>query len=565
MSDESPDPPRPRPRFSEAVREDRDTEPSPSARLDGIARTRGVTPTEKRLIRRPDPEEADQLKAYRLLADVSRKLSSILDQDALLDAILDAVIPLARAERGIILMLQDGEMSSVRGRDRRGEVLNDDAVRVSKTLAQQCLEENRIRHFSDLNNAPELREVKSIRALDILSAICIPLHDKGRPFGVLYLDSHLPTLPLRSQSELLEAFAAQASVSLSNARLLEQLEESKSILVRENEDLRAEVRGRRGFENLVGESPAMQRVFERIRLVKDLDVPVLVLGESGTGKELVARAIQSEGARSEEPFVPINCGAVPSELLESELFGHEKGAFTGATRAHPGMVEQANGGTLFLDEVGDMPLPFQLKLLRFLESGEFRRVGDAEQRHADVRVISATNRALGEMLGGTFREDLFYRLDGVRIELPPLRERREDIPLLVSYYLEKIQERHPREIRGITERAQRFLNSYPWPGNVRQLVHALRGACALVPDGRALDESHLTSHLADLNGQPTNGKSILSDSRNLQEIVAEAERTGIERALQDHDWNITRAAKDLGISRQHLHNRIRVHDLERPK
>lgn len=559
---------RPQPRFAHAI--DDESFSASESQIDRLSRIQsGASSDERKELRRAQAEETREAAAqdaYRRLVDVSRKISSILDLDALLDAILDAVIPLAEAERGIILLKKQNALTIVRSRSDRGQSLSDEGSRVSETLAKQCLEENRILHFDNLNAAPGLSEIRSIRALEIHSAICIPLHDRGTAFGVLYLDSHRLTRSMRAQTELLEAFAAQASVSLSNARLIEQLREAKTLLTRENADLRAEVSGHRGFASFVGNSSAMEVVYERIRLFKDLDVPVLVLGESGTGKELVARAVHSEGRRSAGPFVAVNCAAIPADLLESELFGHERGAFTGATRPHPGMVEQAEGGTLFLDEVGDMPMDFQVKMLRFLESGEYRRVGDVEHRRADVRIVSATNRPLMKMMGDTIREDFVYRLRGVSIELPPLRSRREDIPLLVEHYLGKIQESHPRRIRGITQRGQRFLTAYDWPGNIRQLIHTLQGAAALVPDGEFLDETHIASHLSDIgNGHAGSAVEPELAGRSLQEVVSDAERAGIVRALHEHDWNITRAARSLGISRQHLHNRVRVHGLERPK
>jgi transcriptional regulator with GAF, ATPase, and Fis domain len=533
---------------------------------------KGVSQEEREMIARRDvlarpepPPTTDEVRRLRRLLDLSRRLSSILDHNALLDAILDEVIPLANAERGLILLRENGELQPVRGRTGSGESLPADARLVSQTLAQTCMEENRILRYDNLSDIPELRESKSIRLLDLYSAVCLPLREKGLPFGVLYLDSSLPTLSTQSGSELLEAFAAQAAVCLTNAKLMGEFEETKVLLTRENQDLRAEVQGGWSFSNIIGRSPQIQRVFERVRLIKDLDISVLLLGESGTGKEMFARALHREGRRANQPFVAINCAAVPAELFESELFGHLKGSFTGATEDRPGLIEQADGGTLFLDEVGDMPLPFQVRLLRFLQSGEFRRVGERTDRHADVRIISATNQDLKALIEERkFREDLYYRLEGVRVEIPPLRDRRDDIPLLVDHYFEATRKKHPRVLTGITERAYRLLVSHPWPGNVRQLVHAVQGACALVPEGKPLDEVQLRAHLQGPTGDATAGPPEEMNELTLHDAVSRAERDCLEATLRRHSWNITRAARDLQISRQHLHNRIRVHGLVRP-
>jgi DNA-binding NtrC family response regulator len=356
---------------------------------------------------------------------------------------------------------------------------------------------------------------------------------------------------------LLEAFASHAAVSLLNARLMRRSEESRLLLTRENEDLRAEARSSSRLGQIVGGSAAMQAVFDRIRLLKDTRVPVLLLGESGTGKDLVARALHYEGIHRDGPFVPVNCAGLPGDLLDSLMFGHRKGAFTGATHDEPGLVEQADGGTLFLDEIGDMPMPLQVKLLRFLEAGEFRRVGEVELRRAQTRVLSATNHDLAQLVRDkSFREDLYFRLAGVCVEIPPLRERRQDIPLLVDFFFEQSRERLPRRVAGISDGARAFFMSHPWPGNVRQLRNTIEGACALVPEGSFLEESHLRM----LFPQGASGEDASGHRR-----PPRTEREVLEAILDRHDWNVTRAAEELGFSRQHLHNRMRLHELKRPE
>ena len=498
-----------------------------------------------------------------------RRLSSILDHESLLDAILDAVIPLTGAQRALVLLQQGTQLEVARGRDVSRESLPSDAGQISLTLARRCMAQNELLEFDELSTRPDLREIKSIQLNQLFSAVCVPLRKQNQPFGVLYLDSSLPTMtPTPGDREMLEAFAAQASVCLVNADLIRELENSKVVLTRENQELIAKVQGNWRFASLIGRSEEMQKLFERLRLVKDLDLSVVLIGESGTGKELVAQALHSEGARAKQSFVPVNCGAIPANLFESEFFGHVRGAFTGANVDRPGLVEQADHGTLFLDEIGDMPIEFQPKLLRFLESGEYRRVGETRVRKSNVRVISATHRDLRKMADeGTFRADLFYRLDGVHVDLPSLRERRVDIPILIEHFFKLAVERFQRAVNGMTNRALQSLLAYPWPGNVRQLRHAIEGACALVRDGESLDVSHLQLHLPDLTVTRMVTPQLAEPSLPiaLQDAMTTAERQTLTAALDRHDWNITRSAKELGISRQHLHNRIRHHGLERPK
>lgn len=534
-----------------------------------LARGSGVTPMERKLLLNAEPEGGAELAALRReveglrrLLEVSRDLSSILDHDALLGAILDSAILLTGAERGLLLLADGGRLNVILGRGRQQDSLDRESSRISETLARQCLEQNRVIPHDNIAGLPELREVRSIRALDLYSAVCVPLRERGGAMGVLYLDSSLPGLRTSAQEiALLEAFASHASISLVNCRLLRTTEESRLLLARENRDLRDEARERARFANILGQSPPMLSLFEKIRLLKDTAIPVLLLGESGTGKELVARALHYEGLRREGPFVPVNCAGLPADLLDSLMFGHRRGAFTGAIQDVPGLVEQAENGTLFLDEIGDMPPSLQVKLLRFLENGEFRRVGENEVRRSVSRVISATNRDLMAMVKDrSFREDLYFRLAGIRLEIPPLRNRRDDIPMLIEHFLEEARRIVPRNVAGISDSARAFLLRHPLPGNVRQLRHAIEGACALVPDGAMVDEAHVRMHFPEADGEEDVGPA----GGSLHESMSRVEREVLEAALARNSWNVTRTAGDLGISRQHLHNRIRLFGLKKP-
>lgn len=325
--------------------------------------------------------------------------------------------------------------------------------------------------------------------------------------------------------------------------------------------LQEQTRQRDAFERLVGRSAPMQEVFRRLRLAAQSDVSVFISGESGTGKELAASAIHSVSERSEQPFIAVNCSAIPETLLESELFGHVKGAFTGAGRDKVGLFEQANGGTLFLDEIGDVSPLLQLKLLRVLQEREIRRVGDDEPTHVDVRLLTATNRNLKDLIrDGEFREDFYYRIHVFEVHLPALRERREDIPLLVDQFMMELSKQHGREVRGLARDALQRMMDYDWPGNVRELRNAIEHAFVTV--------SGDTITLFDLPGEirspnPTPGHDSTPATTTTPQPLAELtprqqdDRKRIVAALEQTGGNKTAAAKILGISRVTMWKKVR--------
>ncbi len=305
------------------------------------------------------------------------------------------------------------------------------------------------------------------------------------------------------------------------------------------------------IQEIVGASPAMTAVYDTVLRVARRDVPICILGESGTGKELVANAVHKHSSRRQKPFTAVNCAALPDALIESELFGHVRGAFTGAERDRPGLIETTEGGTLFLDEIGEMPLAAQAKLLRFLQEGEFRRVGDVTNRHADVRIVSATNRRLDQSVEqGRFREDLYYRIRVVEVLLPPLRDRGTDVMLLAKHFLDCEYETHREGATAFTPEAESILISYHWPGNVRELQNAVRGAHAFAGDGRVIDVDHLPERLRNVTVRH-------APIGSYQDAVTRFRRDLIERSLASAMGNQNRAATLLGISRQALAYQIR--------
>ena len=332
--------------------------------------------------------------------------------------------------------------------------------------------------------------------------------------------------------------------------LVKKLAEHQELL-EENLSLRQKLEERYRFENIIAKSAKMQRVIEVIKVVAKSNATVLITGESGTGKELVARAIHSQSHRRNKPFVAVSCAALPESLLESELFGHEKGAFTGAYAQKKGKFEFANGGTLFLDEIGEMSANIQVHLLRVLEEKEFARVGGNEPIKVDVRVISATNKDLKKAIAsGEFREDLYYRLNVVSIELPPLRERKEDIPLLAEYFLHKFATENHKEVTGFSPEAMELVLDYDWPGNVRELENAIERAVILAK------ENLIT--VADLPQENLSLVRLVSTGKNLKEV----ERNHILNVLRDTGGNYSEAARILGISRMTLYNKAREYGFD---
>ena len=341
-------------------------------------------------------------------------------------------------------------------------------------------------------------------------------------------------------------------------------------LEEENRSLRTKVQ--RKFE-LVGQSPAMQQLRQLIDTAGPTNSRVLVGGENGTGKELVARAIHVQSPRADRPFVAVNCAAIPETLIESELFGHEKGSFSGATSMKRGQFEQADGGTLFLDEIGDMSLNTQAKVLRALQEQQFTRVGGTKLLKVDVRVLAASNKdLLKEIEKGTFREDLYYRLNVVPIVVPPLRERREDIPLLIRHFMKVHAEEQGLRIKEVTPEAMTVFQQYEWPGNIRELRNLIERLMIMVP-GNVIDGAQATTSLQvkppgavsavlSMPSQPAANPLFTQPFESLRDARNAFEKEYIARKLREHHWNISRTAEDLKIERSHLHRKIKLLDVE---
>ncbi len=542
--------------------------------LNGL--NRGTTLQEREVLLAQQKESREELErlhrlvaAYDRLAAGSRALTSILDIDALLAAILEEVVNLTQVDRSFLLLADaSGALRIEKGYDKQLGALDADADNaVSMSTARRCLTESKQLWVHHPLQLPEFRMQGSIDKLKLSEILCAPLETAGGPIGVLYLDSRrADSLVPSEEREVLKAFAAQAAIALENARLHRELMEARAGLERENRDLRRTVPGATGVGAILGHSRAIEELRDRIGLVQESHFPVMILGETGTGKDLVARAIHSGGLRAGAPFLAVHCGALPGELLESEMFGHKRGAFTGAVQDKQGVFEVADGGSLFLDEIGEMPMQLQVKLLKALEDGEIRRVGENLPRKVDVRIISATNRDVDAMIAeGNFRDDLYYRLRVVTLLTPPLREQKEDILLLAEHFLRSVLAAIDRPYPGFTPAAAQFLMEHPWPGNVRELRNMIEGASVFLKPGSPVDAADLQVAAGGRRTSPRAASVPAAGESSLRDFRQEAERQLVVESLERSDWNVSRAAKDLGISRQHLHNRIRYYELERPK
>jgi Nif-specific regulatory protein len=392
------------------------------------------------------------------------------------------------------------------------------------------------------------------------SMICVPLRTRKGPIGVLYALNKLQGAFTDRDVRLLEVLSGTIAIAIENARLNGEIQSYASTLAQENRRLKSEVHDLFRLQGIIGNSPPMRRVFALVEKVLDTTTGVLIQGETGTGKELVAKVIHYNGPLKDRPFIAENCGALAENLLESELFGHVKGAFTGAVAAKKGLFELADGGTIFLDEIGEMGPAMQVKLLRVLQEGEFRPVGGTRYRSVDVRVIASTNRDLEEEVRkDNFRADLYYRINVFPITLPPLRERREDIPLLATHFLRKFAGKLDRPIAHFTPRAVELLSGYDWPGNIRELENEIERALTLAGAQQVISESHLSRKI---HASPEMHISIPDASLTLPEVTGLIEKQMIDDALQKCRGNKSRAARVLGITRQGLSNKIVRHGIK---
>ena len=482
-----------------------------------------------------------------LLYDVSRELTTERDVKVLLDRTLGNLLAVYPAERVIVAIKNDKPKGFVVDAVRHHNIESDDAEVLSRGIIFRVIETNEPVLSIDAQTDDRLNRYQSVIDYNIRSVLCVPLfHVKEGVIGALYVDHRgLGNVFSEADQTFLQAFANLVGVALVNARMYEQLEEKAQYL-------QQEVEGQYQLGDLFGQSDAMQAIYRLIERAAKSDIPVLVQGETGTGKELAARAIHYNSRRKGQRFLSQNCATLSPELLQSELFGHKKGAFTGATENHEGIFEAADGGTVFLDEIADAPPQLQRSLLRVLQEGEVRRVGETEDRTVDVRIIAATNRDLKqEVENGSFREDLYYRLHGIQIDMPPLREHLEDVPLLAEHLLIRAKEDANKSVGGLTVGAIRALTGYNWPGNVRELENEIQLAVAL-----ADEEGDITPDLFSEAVGPVVSDVSVEFQGYLQDRMQEYEKQEVRDALEKYEGNITHTARELGITRAGLQKKI---------
>jgi transcriptional regulator with GAF, ATPase, and Fis domain len=500
-------------------------------RFDGSTRSAAV------IARRPP--------ALATLVSFSERLLAASDTTRLLDELLDALIEVTGADKGFLILFEAGERSVRAARNLARETIEATSAGVSDSIIQQVVETHRPLVVADALHDAQWSESASVVNLKLCSVMCAPLMQRGEVFGVIYLgNDRVASLFDEASLEVLTVFASQASLLLQHALLLDALR-------RENVALKEAVTSRQ-YGDLIGAGPGMREVYRRIERVAGTDISVLVSGETGTGKEVVAREIHRRSPRADGPFVAVNCGAIPEALLESELFGHLKGSFTGATANRKGKFQAANGGTLFLDEIGEMPGALQVKLLRAIQDRAVTPVGDAHPEPVDIRIIAASNRVLEEEIKrGTFREDLYYRLNVVSIRLPPLRERLEDVGVLAKFFLQKYAREFSSRVRGFAPAALLAMKKYAWPGNIRELENRVKKAVVLAEKALVGPD--------DLDLRPESLEPILP----LAQAKEEFQKRYINEVLDRNGGNRTKTAKDLDVDPRTIFRHLERLEAER--
>jgi len=464
----------------------------------------------------------------QVLAEISRRVNSIRSFREVLIESLKLSVEALRAERGAVILRGEGGRGEYKVRFGSGENPSLNVINKVLTTASPIL-------THDVRTDGELSDSRSLLVRGIRSILAVPLFVKEKLTGLIYLESGTKNLFVGEDLEFLKAFANIIGVALENAEYFEDLE-------RENRDLKARLG--EGDIKIIGRSPLIKRAVELADLYASSRAPILLTGPSGSGKELLARYIHKRGNYAGK-FVPQNCGAIPSDLLESELFGFKRGAFTGATADKKGLIEEARDGVLFLDEIGELPLQLQVKLLRFLQDGEFRRIGDNRVRKVRTRIIAATNRDLEKMVKeGKFREDLYFRISVLRIDLPALADRKEDIPILANYLIRKFSRSENKRVQGIEKEALDRLIEYDWPGNVRQLENVILRA-VISARGECIKAEDISFFL-----------EVGSGGRRLK-TLEDMEKEYVREVLKMVGGNKTKAAEILGITTRGLQYKLK--------
>ena len=483
------------------------------------------TPLEVSRLGRRDPASLATAK----LADFARDLAREPGLDHALTRLLDSLIEVVRADKGFVLVMTEGAPQVMRARNFQRENVADAVERLSDTIVKRVIETRQPLRIEDALHDAEFNASESVVNLKLSSVLCLPLMLKGELLGAIYLgNDKLANLFTERELEVAQSFCSTATLLVELGRQLDDLRADKKALIDRLEEA--------AYGDIIGSCDPMRDIFRKIDKVAATDISVMVTGETGTGKELIAREIHRRSPRKAGAFVAINCGAIPENLLESELFGHAKGAFTGAIATRIGRFQAANGGTLFLDEIGEMPPPLQVKLLRALQDHTVVKVGENKPEPVDIRIVAATNKDLEEeMKAGRFREDLFYRINVVHLHLPPLRERGEDAVMLAKWFLARAIRELSSKVKGFSPQALVAIKRFRWPGNIRQLENRIKKAVVLA-------EKPLISS-DDLELRPEQLEPILP----IAAARDEWQKRYINEILERNGGNRTKTAKDLGV------------------
>ncbi len=480
-----------------------------------------------------DEEEAAatvaDVSGYQRLYEFSERLLRDYKLESLLETLMDTVIEITSADKGFLILTEGEDLNVKVARNLKRENILNAMAQFSDSIVEKVIRSRRPLIVSDALNDDQFSTAKSVMNLKLSSVMCVPLLERGNLLGLIYVgNDNVVDLFDEANLNVLTVFAAQASLLIRNALLVRELRLDNESLTERLEKI--------AFGEIIGSCAAMQDIYKRIRKIAGTDVSVLITGETGTGKELIAREVHRRSNRAEGPFVTINCGAIPENLLESELFGHVKGSFTGAVSTKEGRFQAATGGTLFLDEIGEMPMQLQVKILRALQEHTVVKVGGNKPESVDIRIIAATNRVLeDEIRAGRFREDLYYRLNVVNIHLPPLRDRGEDIVLIGKYLLGKFTQEYDAATKGFSPNAIIAMKKFEWPGNIRQMENHIKKAIIL--GDKALlgpEDLGLTEEMID---------SVVP----LAKAKEEFQRRYINDVLARNSGNRTKTARDLGV------------------
>lgn len=502
----------------------------------------------------------DKTVEITALYEISKLLGSSLNLKSNLRGVMRVLSEYLDMKRGTVALRSNNEVSIIAAHGMSEEEIKRGRYRLGEGIIGRVAKHGSPMVIPNVGDEPLfLNKTGSRKAIrkENISFLCVPIKFKHEILGVLSVDRLFGSKGISFEEDL-RLLKIIASLMAQSVKLHMEIEKEREAFFEEKENLKQQLKGRYRVENIIGQSDRMQEVFEAIHRVAPSKANVLLRGESGTGKELVAKAIHYMSPRSKCPFIKFNCASIPEGLLESELFGHEKGAFTGATAMRKGRFELANSGTIFLDEIGDLPLTLQPRVLRILQEKEFERVGGEKTIKVDVRLIAATSRNLEELVSsGKFREDLYYSLNVVPLFLPSLCERKEDIPLLVDHFLKKYNEENRKAIKITQEILNMFLN-YSWPGNVRELENTIE-RLVVMSGGKSITASDLPLNIRE---QFMTARYAVQMKDALPSTIEDIEKTKILDALQRTGWVQAKAAKLLGITPRQIGYKMKKYNLE---